>query len=181
MSHVDIDKSYIARAPATLASRAMEELITATPGFAKDENGRYHFQGFHSQGKFVIDGQTISDQTGVTFSNSIDPGIAQSMEVIYGNVPAEYGEKIGAVVNLVTKSGLGTPLPRRRLRRRARASRPTRAASRWAAARGTFGAFASLNGSWSDRFLDPVNFDNLHNTRRHAARLPAPRLRRPTT
>ena len=50
MSHVDIDKSYIARAPATVASRAMEELITATPGFAKDENGRYHFQGFHSQG-----------------------------------------------------------------------------------------------------------------------------------
>ena len=27
-----------------------------------------------------------------------------------------------------------------------------------------FAAFGSLNGSWSDRFLDPVNFDNLHNT-----------------
>jgi hypothetical protein len=95
-SHVDIDKSYIARAPATVSSRAMEELITSTPGFAKDENGRYHFQGSHSQGQFVIDGQTISDQTGITFSNSIDPGIAQSMEVIYGNVPAEYGEKVGS-------------------------------------------------------------------------------------
>src|SRR6185295_14432835 len=77
--------------------------------FAKDENGRYHFQGFHSQGQFVIDGQTVSDQTGITFSNSIDPGIAQSLEVIYGNVPAEYGEKIGTVVNLATKSGLSSP------------------------------------------------------------------------
>ena len=85
----------------------MEEIITSTPGFAKDENGRFHFQGAHSQSEYVIDGQTISDQTGVTFSNSIDPGIAQSIEVIYGNVPAEYGEKIGAVINLVTKSGLG--------------------------------------------------------------------------
>jgi hypothetical protein len=163
VSHVDIDKSYVSRAPATLASRAMEELVTATPGFAKDENGRYHFQGFHSQGEFVIDGQTISDQTGVTFSNSIDPGIAQSMEVIYGNVPAEYGEKIGAVVNLATKSGLGTPFH----------GDIEGGAARFATYDGrldlgggspNLAAFASLNASWSDRFLDPVNFDNLHNT-----------------
>jgi len=86
----------------------MEQIVTSTPGFAKDENGRFHFQGAHSQSQYVIDGQTISDQTGATFSNSIDPGIAQSIEVIYGNVPAEYGEKIGAVMNLNTKSGLGS-------------------------------------------------------------------------
>lgn len=64
-SHVDVDKSYIARAPAAIASRAMDELVASTPGFAKDENGRFHFQGFHSQSMFVIDGQTISDQTGI--------------------------------------------------------------------------------------------------------------------
>src|SRR5205085_1148916 len=46
-------------------------------------------------------------QLGVTFSNSIDPGIAQGIEIIYGNVPAEFGEKVGAVINLTTKSGLG--------------------------------------------------------------------------
>jgi hypothetical protein len=39
----------------------------------------------------VIDGQTISDQTGVTFSSSIAPGIAEGIEVIYGNVPPEFG------------------------------------------------------------------------------------------
>ena len=27
----------------------------------------------------------------------------------------------------------------------------------------SFGLFASVNGSKSDRFVDPVNFDNLHN------------------
>jgi Carboxypeptidase regulatory-like domain len=161
-SHVDIDKSYIARAPATISSRAMEELITATPGFAKDENGRYHFQGSHSQGQFVIDGQTISDQTGITFSNSIDPGIAQSMEVIYGNVPAEYGEKVGSVVNLVTKSGLGTPLHGDVFAGGARYSTYEGGLALGGGSK-NFAAFTSLNGSWSDRFLDPVNFDNLHN------------------
>jgi Carboxypeptidase regulatory-like domain len=162
VSHVDIDKSYIARAPATVSSRAMEELITATPGFAKDENGRYHFQGSHSQGQFVIDGQTISDQTGVTFSNSIDPGIAQSMEIIYGNVAAEYGEKVGSVVNLVTKSGLGRPLHGDVYGGAARYSTYEGGLALGGGSK-NFAAFTSLNGSWSDRFLDPVNFDNLHN------------------
>ena len=162
MSHVDIDKSYILRAPATVASRAMEELVTATPGFAKDENGRYHFQGSHSQGQFVVDGQTISDQTGVTFSNSIDPGIAQSMEVIYGNVPAEYGDKVGTVVNMVTKSGLSHPWNADVYAGAARYSTYEGGLTASGGSRG-FGLFTSLSGSWSDRFLDPVNFDNLHN------------------
>ena len=111
-THIDIDKSYIAKAPAAVASRAMEQIVTSTPGFAKDENGRFHFQGAHSQSEYVVDGQTISDQTGVTFSNSIDPGIAQGIEIIYGNVPAEFGEKVGAVINLTTKSGLGSGSPK---------------------------------------------------------------------
>ena len=143
--------------------RAMEEIVTSTPGFAKDENGRFHFQGAHSQSEYVIDGQTISDQTGVTFSNSIDPGIAQSMEVIYGNVPAEYGEKVGAVINLTTKSGLGAPFKGDGDRHLRHASTPTRGAPRRAAARRRFGLFASLNAAGSNRFLDPVNFDNLNN------------------
>ena len=161
-SHVDIDKSYIGRAPASMASRAMEELITATPGFAKDENGRYHFQGSHSQGQYVVDGQTISDQTGVTFSNSIDPGIAQSIEVIYGNVPAEYGDKVGAVVNMATKSGLANPLKAELYGGLARFSTYEGGLNVGGGSR-TLGVFASLTGSQSDRFLDPVNFDNLHN------------------
>lgn len=173
VSHVDVDKSYIAKAPAAVSSRAMEEIVTSTPGFTKDENGRFHFQGAHSQSEYVVDGQTISDQTGVTFSNSIDPGIAESLEIIYGNVPAEYGEKTGAVVNIVTKSGLNTPLH----------GDVFAGASRFSTYEGgvsigggseQLGVFASITGSWSDRFLDPVNPDNLHNrgdTRRGFLRL----------
>jgi hypothetical protein len=163
MSHIDIDKSYIQRAPAAVSSRAMEEILTSTPGFAKDENGRFHFQGAHSQAEFVIDGQTVSDQTGVTFSNSLDPGIAQSLEVIYGNVPAEYGEKIGAVINMVTKSALGSPFK----------GEVHGGYSRFDTYEGGVtigsgsehsGLLGSVTASGSDYFTDPVNFDNLNNT-----------------
>ena len=161
-SHIDIDKSYIARAPAAVPMRAMEEIVTSTPGFALDENGRYHFQGAHSQSEYVIDGQTISDQTGVTFSNSIDPGIAQSLEVIYGNVPAEFGEKVGAVINMTTKSGLGAPF-----KGSAIGSFATFDTYQGGVSLGggtdRFGVYASINAAGSDYFTDPVNPDNLHN------------------
>src|SRR5882724_9728077 len=163
MSHIDIDKSFIAKAPATVASRAMEEIITSTPGFAKDENGRFHFQGAHSQSEYVIDGQTISDQTGVTFSNSIDPGIAQGIEVIYGNVPAEFGEKVGAVINLTTRSGLGTGGPHPEAYVGMSKFSTVEGGASVGGGSQTFGYFGSVNGSKSDRFLDPVNFANLHN------------------
>jgi hypothetical protein len=162
-SHIDVDKSYIAKAPAAVASRAMEQIITSTPGFAKDENGRFHFQGAHSQSEYVIDGQTISDQTGVTFSNSIDPGIAQGIEIIYGNIPAEFGEKIGAVINLTTKSGLGAGSAKTEAFIGASKFSTLEGGASVGGGSSTFGYFASVNGSKSDRFLDPVNFDNLHN------------------
>ncbi len=162
-SHIDIDKSYIAKAPAAVSSRAMEQIVTSTPGFAKDENGRFHFQGAHSQGEYVVDGQTIGDQTGITFSNSIDPGIAQGIEIIYGNVPAEFGEKIGAVINLTTKSGLGLGKAKTEVFVGGSKFSTFEAGASVGGGTQTFGYFGSVNGSKSDRFLDPVNFDNLHN------------------
>jgi hypothetical protein len=161
-SHVDIDKSFVKRAPAAVPMRAMEEIVTSTPGFALDENGRYHFQGAHSQSEYVVDGQTIADQTGVTFSNSIDPGIAQSMEVIYGNVPAEFGEKIGAVINLTTKSGLGSPYKGDVIGSYATFD-TYQAGFSMGGGSDRFGAFGTVNTAGSDYFADAPNPDNLHN------------------
>ena len=112
----------------------------------------------------MIDGQPIGDQIGITFSNSLDPAVAENLEIITGGIPAEYGEKANGVINLTTRSGLG--YERRqggrlgrggavldgfgdRLRRRR--EQPVRL----------------VRDAWtprpSDRFLDPVSFDNFHN------------------
>ncbi|PYQ63432.1 MAG: TonB-dependent receptor, partial [Acidobacteria bacterium] len=162
-SHVDIDKSFIAHAPAANPSRGMESLIVQTPGFAQDENGRYHFQGAHSEQSYVVDGQPISDQIGITFSNSIDPRILQAAEVIYGNVPAEYGEKTAAVINLTTKSGLGQGAIKGDVHAGAARFKTYDAGASAGGGSSRFGYYFSLDGSKSDRFLDPPNFDNLQN------------------
>ncbi|MFI5180627.1 MAG: carboxypeptidase regulatory-like domain-containing protein [Thermoanaerobaculia bacterium] len=162
-THVDIDKSLIQRAPAAVPSRAFESIVMSTPGFSQDENGRYHFQGGHSQQLLVIDGQPIGDQIGITFSNSLDPAVADNLTIITGGIPAEYGEKANGVINLTTRSGLGYDRIRGDV---------SVGAARFSTFSGTasagggssrFGWFATLDDSTSDRFLDPVSFDNFHN------------------
>ena len=163
-THIDIDKTTIERTPAAVQSRAMESILLTTPGFIADENGRFHFRGSHGQMTYVVDGIPVSDQMHATFSNSMDPSQVESMEVITGGISAEYGGKPVVVVNLTTKSGLGTP--------DGFAGEVSFGASRFRTAEGSlslrggkesFGWFVSAAASESDRFLDPVNFENLHN------------------
>jgi hypothetical protein len=162
-SHLDIDKSFIEHAPAASPSHGMESVIVQTPGFSQDENGRYHFQGAHSQQSYIVDGQPISDQIGITFSNSLDPRILQSVEVIYGNVPAEYGEKVSAIINLTTKSGLGQGALKGDVHGGASRFKTYEVGASAGGGTSRFGYYTSIEGSKSDRFLDPVNFDNLNN------------------
>src|ERR1700730_13767156 len=152
-THTDIDKSLIRRFPAAVASRAFESIVTSAPGFSKDENGRYHFQGGHSQQLVVIDGQPIGDQVGITFSNSLNPAIAEGIEIVTGGVPAEFGEKSYGVINLTTRSALG--------RGASLDTEEADVAAGWGGQ--TSGLFVDANGSRSNRFLDPVSFDNFHN------------------
>ena len=163
-AHIDIDHSTIEKIPTSVQSRAMESILLTTPGFIQDENGRFHFRGSHGQVTYVVDGVPITDQVQSTFSNSLDPSQVESMEVITGGVSAEYGGKPAAVVNLTSKSGLGSTqafqgdvsmgVSRFSTRELAFGARGGTAA---------FGYFVTAATSESDRFLDPVNFENLHN------------------
>ncbi|MBP7617799.1 MAG: TonB-dependent receptor, partial [Geothrix sp.] len=163
-THLDIDKSTIERTPTAVQSRAMESILLATPGFVADENGRFHFRGSHGQMTYVVDGIPVSDQLHATFSNSLDPSQVESMEVITGGISAEYGGKPVVVVNVTTKSGLGTPNGfEGEVSFGAARFRTAEAGFNARGGTASFGWFVSGAASESDRFLDPVNFENLHN------------------
>jgi len=164
-THLAIDRSAIRLASAPVQSRALESILLATPGFAANDNGRFHFRGSHGQLTFVVDGIPLSDHTHATHSNSLDPSQVDSLEVITGGISAEHGGKPVAVVNLTTRSGLGTP--------GGFAGEVSLGAARFGTfetaftAQGgadAFGYFVSGAASRSERFLDPVDFRNFHNT-----------------
>src|SRR5205807_3736707 len=81
------------------------------PGVVADSNGFFHPLGDHAQTSYSVDNQPISDQQSKTFSTQLPPCAVQSLEVITGATPAEYGDKTSLVVNAITKSGLNQKKP----------------------------------------------------------------------
>ena len=146
--------------PLESQSSSLSSLVTlASPGISADSNGLFHGLGDHASNSFSLDGQPITDQQSKVFSNQIPLDAVQSMEVIEGAPPAEYGDKTSVVIVVTTRSGLGRqPAARRRHRllrhlwhRQRRASILPTAAEKW-------GNFISANGLNTGRFLDGPEF-----------------------
>jgi Carboxypeptidase regulatory-like domain len=107
-AHNDIDRNTLTKLPITSpASGLSDAIMLASGAVAADSNGFFHPLGDHAQTSFSIDGQPISDQQSKQFSTQIPLDVIQSMELITGAPPAEFGDKTSLIVNAVTRSGLG--------------------------------------------------------------------------
>jgi hypothetical protein len=111
-SHTDIDRALFDKLPLESPSSSISSLVTlASPGVAADSNGLFHGMGDHAESSFSVDGQPITDQQSKVFSNQIPIDSIQSLEVIDGAPPPEYGDKTSIVINVTTRSGLGATKP----------------------------------------------------------------------
>ena len=111
-THTDIDRALFDKLPLESQSSSLSSLVTlASPGVSADSNGLFHGLGDHASNSFSVDGQPITDQQSKVFSNQIPVEAVQSMEVIEGAPPAEYGDKTSLVIVVTTRSGLGINQP----------------------------------------------------------------------
>ena len=74
---------------------------------AADSNGGFHPLGDHADTSFSVDNQPITDQQSRTFSNQLSQNAIQSLDVLTGVPPAEFGDKTSLIVKATTRSGLG--------------------------------------------------------------------------
>jgi len=110
--HTDVDRDLFKNVPLESASSEVSSLVTlTTPGVAADSNGLFHGLGDHASNSFSVDGQPITDQQSKVFSNQIPADSIQSLEVISGAPPAEFGGKTSLVIVVNTRSGLGVTPP----------------------------------------------------------------------
>jgi hypothetical protein len=161
--HVDVDRDLFNKVPLESASSTLSSLVTlTTPGVAADSNGLFHGLGDHASNSFSVDGQSITDQQSKIFSNQLPSNSIQSIQVISGAPPAEYGDKTSLVIVATTRSGQGVTKPTGDIY----------------AAYGTFGSadggfdlsyggkswgnFIEADGLNTGRFLDPPEFTVFH-------------------
>ncbi len=110
--HTDVDRDLFIKVPLESASSTLSSLVTlTTPGVAADSNGLFHGLGDHASNSFSVDGQSITDQQSKVFSNQLPSESIQSIEVISGAPPAEYGGKTSLVIVATTRSGQGVTKP----------------------------------------------------------------------
>ncbi|MGA8101627.1 MAG: carboxypeptidase-like regulatory domain-containing protein, partial [Candidatus Acidiferrales bacterium] len=110
--HTDVDRALFEKLPLESSSSSVSSLVTlSTPGVAADSNGLFHGLGDHAENSFSVDGQAITDQQSKVFSNQIPLDSIQSLEVISGAPPAEFGDKTSLVIKVTTRSGQGVTTP----------------------------------------------------------------------
>ena len=149
--------------PLESASSSVSSLVTlSTPGIAADSNGLFHGLGDHAENSFSVDGQPITDQQSKVFSNQIPLESIQSMEVISGAPPAEYGGKTSVVIVATTRSGQGVTTPHGSVSASYGTFGTSNVSADLAYGGAKWGNFISVSGLNSGRFLDPPEFVVMH-------------------
>ncbi len=161
--HTDIDRDLSQKLPLESQSSSLSSLVTlASPGVAADSNGLFHGLGDHASNSFSVDGQPITDQQSKVFSNQIPSNSVQSLEVISGAPPAEYGGKTSLVVNVTTRSGQGLTKPVGNISSSYGTFGSATGSIDLGYGKQNWGNFFELDGLNTGRFLDPPEFAVFH-------------------
>src|SRR5256885_14437319 len=82
--------------------RTLTDLVNDQPGWIYEANGVLHPRGSEYDVQFVFDGLPVTQNRSPTFAPSLDPNDVESMRVLTASYPAEYGRKLGGVVEVTT-------------------------------------------------------------------------------
>jgi outer membrane cobalamin receptor len=86
----------------SLPGRSVVDLVNSQPGWLYEGNAVLHPRGSEYQTQFVVDGVPLTDNRSPSFGTEIEADDVQSMSIYTANIPAEYGRKLGGVVEVVT-------------------------------------------------------------------------------
>ena len=161
-AHTDVDQSLILRIPLAAMPGLNQVITLASPGVVADSNGFFHPVGDHAQTQFAIDNQPVTDQQSRLYSNQLSQDAVQSMEIMTGVAPAEYGDKTSLVVDIVTKSGIDQPKPTGTVSTGYGSFKSPTGEVNMGEGSHTVGDFLSLSGLRTERYLDSPEFQAIH-------------------
>ncbi|MFI5056560.1 MAG: TonB-dependent receptor [Candidatus Acidiferrales bacterium] len=158
-----IGQQTVSEHAAVQPGRELLDLVAAQPGWVYEANGVLHPRGSEYDVQFVVDGLPLTQNRSPAFAPSMDADDVESMRMLTANYPAEYGRKLGGVVELTTEKDV-----------------PAGFHARFDAGGGSFsnanGAAAisylrqkdrfsvSGTGFHTDRYLDPPVLENFTNS-----------------
>lgn len=97
-----IGSDFIEHRLESVPGRSIQDLVNSQPGWLYEGNAVLHPRGSEYQTQFVIDGIPLIDNRSPSFGPEIEADDVQSMSIYTAGFPAEYGRKMGGVVELNT-------------------------------------------------------------------------------
>jgi len=86
-----------------MPGRSLAELVNEKPGWVFEANGILHPRAEEYQVQYVIDGLPLTDNRSVAYVPDFDADDVQEMSILTAGFPAEYGRKMGGVVEVQTQ------------------------------------------------------------------------------
>jgi hypothetical protein len=147
----------------SIPGRSLQDLVNSQPGWLYEGNAVLHPRGSEYQTQFVVDGIPLTDNRSPSFGPAIDADDVQSLSIYTAGIPAEYGRKMGGVVEVNTlqdsQAGFHGQIV---LSGGSFDSTGASAQGQYVWGKNTFGGSAS--GSATDHYLNPVVPQNYSNT-----------------
>jgi hypothetical protein len=88
--------------------RGVLDLVAAQPGWTFEANGILHPRESEYETQFVINGFPVQENRSPAFAPNVEADNVQSMKVYTSGIPAEFGQKMGGVIEIVTDEN-GSP------------------------------------------------------------------------
>src|SRR6266481_904019 len=142
--------------------RELLDLVSEQPGWVYEANGVLHPRGSEYDVQFVVDGLPLTQNRSPAFAPSFDAGEVESLRVLTASFPAEYGRKLGGIVEVITKKDVQAGW-HGRLDAGGGSFSTTNGAAGISYARGAQRFSASGEGFHTDRYLDPPVLANYTN------------------
>jgi len=90
---------------ASLPGRSLQDLVNSQPGWLYEGNAVLHPRGSEYQTQFVVDGIPLTDNRSPGSGPELEADDVESMTIYTAGLPAEYGRKIGGVIEVNTRRG----------------------------------------------------------------------------
>jgi hypothetical protein len=142
--------------------RGLSSLVNEQPGWLYEANGVLHPRGSEYDVQYVFDGLPLTQNRSPAFAPAFDADDVESLRILTASFPAEYGRKLGGVVEVTTSKDAPSGLHGLFDADGGSFSTVTGSvALSYAADKNRFSV--SVNGFHSDRYLDPPVLENFTN------------------
>jgi len=102
-SDYHIDRKILENQPGGV-DRSLTQVLLQAPGVTLDSYGAIHVRNEHGNLQYRLNGVIVPESIS-GFGATFDPHIADSVDLLTGTLPAQYGYRTSGVINLKTQSG----------------------------------------------------------------------------